>query len=464
MTSRAESQVTHGAALSFTRRAPERLRRSGVSAQGAATILYAAVLFNLLLCFINTNVLGIGAIHVILAEGAILGAALLLPMVRSERAPGRLHLLLGLLFATWLLLSILRQDIDPKFFRDVAIIPIFVLLGLAARGEHIHRYVFWLHMTIVALAVWEALSVRSFVSVFSIADYFTSTRGSDADEWWVESGLYISAMRPEERFLFSDLPLHRLSSVFLEPVSFGNYVVIATIWLAGFWDRIPARMRMIAAASTVLLLIGSDSRMATVSGGAILLALAFRRFIPNIAPLLVAPIVIAAMFLAVRLLHLQSGLDTFEGRIAHAVEVFRAFDLTHYAGLSLDLRRDAEDAGFAYIIMTQSLLGAAALWSILFFRKLRTPQARYIHLAAAIYVALNLTVSWSLFSIKSAALLWFLLGLAIADDRAREGETAPEPPNGGESKRAVRAGTPQRHGWVGGRPREGRALAGTVPR
>jgi putative polymerase len=425
--------VSPGGTLALPARAlSHRTARSGVSADVAAAIVVAAVLFNIVLCFVDTNVMRLSSGHVMLVEGLVLAAALLVPLAQSPRAPGRLHLLLILLFASWLLLSILRQSIEPKYFRDVAIIPIFVLLGLATRGEQIHRRLFWLHMTIVLLALWEALSVQSFVSVFSIADYFSHTRGLLVDEWWVDSGLYLSAVRPEARFLLADLPLHRLSSVFLEPVSFGNYVVIATIWLAGFWHRIPHRMRMVGAVTTLLLLVGSDSRMATVSGVAILLAVAFRRFIPSAAPLLVAPLVVAAMFLGVHLLDLRSGIDNFEGRIAHAVEVFRAFDLDHYAGLSLSFTREAEDAGFAYIIMTQSLLGAAFLWTIVFFRRLRTAEARYVHLAVALYVALNLTVSWSLFSIKSAALLWFLLGLSIANDQP-EGEQerkakAPVPP------------------------------------
>ena len=424
-----------------------------VSATVGAGILWAAVLFNLLLCFADTNLLRLSAAPVMLVEGAILGAALLLPLARSRRGPNRMDFLLIGLFGTWLLLSILRQVIDPKYFRDVAIIPIFVLLGLATRGEGLHRRLFWLHMVIVAFAVWEAISVTNFVSVFSIGDYFAHTRGKANIDWSVESGLYLSAIRPEARFLFPALPLHRLSSVFLEPVSLGNYVVIATIWVAGFWRQIPQRMRMVAAVTTLLLLIGSDSRMATVTCIALLLALPARRFIPALAPVLVAPLVIAAMVLAVLALHLQAGTDDFGGRIGHAVETFRAFTLSNYAGLSLSLLSDAEDAGFAYIVMTQSLLMAVALWVSLFLRRLRTPESRYVHLAVALYVALNLTVSWSLFSIKTAGLLWFLLGKSLRDDAESADSAGPgAPPRElrAEPRPPATPGAPgaQRLGWL----------------
>jgi putative polymerase len=399
-----------------------------LSSGTAGNVLWACVLFNLGLCFVNSSVVGISALHVIAAVAVILAAAFLLPFSRGARAPGRMDLLLILLFGTWLLLSILRQNADPKYFRDVAIIPLFILLGMAScNGEGLHRRLFWLHIVILGFALWEAFAVTSFVRVFSIADYFASTRGSNTLAWSVDSGLFLSSVRPEERFLFADLPIHRLSSVFLEPVSLGNYVVIATIWLAGFWKQIPAWMRFPAVLATLLLLAGSDSRMATVTCLAILLALPFKRFIFPLAPALTAPLVIAAMALVAWALDLKSGLDDFGGRIAHAVEVLGAFRLEDYAGLSLAQLEGSEDAGFAYIILTQSLVVAAILWACLFVRKLQSADSRYVHLAIALYVALNLTVSWSLFSIKTAAIVWVLLGRSIRDDREGAAVDAPAP-------------------------------------
>jgi putative polymerase len=402
-------------------------RETGISEKTSAQLVFAAVLFNLVLCFVNTHIVRLSPLSVMATEAAILGAAFLLPFTRPGRHPGRLDALLLLFLASWLLLAILRQTVDPKLLRDVAIIPVFVLLGLSSRGEGLHRKIFWLHMVILFFAIWEAVDVPSFVRVFGIAEYFNQTRGSVSQDWWIDSGLYISAVRPEARFLFPDLPLHRLSSVFLEPVSLGNYVVIATIWLAGFWRHIPHRMRQIGVVGTLLLLVGSDSRMATVACALVLLAFLVRRWTPPAAPVLVAPVVIAAMFLAAAGLGLQSGVDTFGGRIAHAVETFRSFTLANYAGLSLDKLREAEDAGFAYIIMAQSLPIALLLWTGMFLRRLRTVEGRFIHLAIAIYVALNLTVSWSIFTVKTAAILWLLLGRSIRDDREAEEEFSPRP-------------------------------------
>lgn len=379
--------------------------------------LWATVLFNLILCFVDTNVAVINQQIVVVSEAAILAAILLLPFAVPGRKVGRLDLLLVLLLANWLILSIVRQQADPKMFRDVAIIPLFVVAGLASRGDGFHKSFFWLHMTIFAFAVWEALSVPSFVSVFSVGDYFAHTRGSANDEWWVDSGLYLSSIRPEARFLFSNLPLHRLSSVFLEPVSLGNYVIIATIWLIGFWRQIPRRLAIIAAVVNVLLLIGCDSRMATVTCLILLLIAPAKRWIPSFAPILTAPIAIGAMFAAVSIFGLVAGNDDFPGRIAYSVEVFRSFKLEDFAGFSLDQIKNTQDSGFAYLINSQSLIVAIVIWATIFSRHLVTPESRYVHLAVAIYLALNLTVSWSLFSIKTAGLLWFLLGRVLADQK-----------------------------------------------
>ncbi len=419
-------------------------RPAGATSSWPEGLLWASALFNLLLCFVHSHVVPLSSLPVMAVEAAILGAALLAPFALNSRSPGRMDALLLLLLANWLLLSILRQAVELKMFRDVAIVPIFVLLGMASRGTALHGRLFWLHMTVFAFAVWEAVSPESFVSVFSIGDYFAHTRGLDNEDWWVDSGLYLSAVRPEARFLFPNLPVHRLSSVFLEPVSLGNYVMIATIWLAGFWHRIPRRMRIIAAIVNLLLLIGSDSRMASLTCIVLLLAVPVRRWIPPFIPILTAPVVIVAMFVAVAALGLETGLDNFGGRLAHSVSTFRDLELEHYLGMRLDRLRAAEDAGFAYVIMSQSLIVGLTIWGCLFLRRMNTAESRYIHLAVALYVALNLTVSWSLFSIKTAALLWFLLGRAIRDDMAATPEEAPDVP------RAAVANTPAKAGRLAG--------------
>lgn len=390
-------------------------------------IVAACILFNFVLCFLHTNVVEIGAAHVMAAEAIILGSALLLPFMIKGRRPERLYYLLFALFVTWIVLSLARQTINPKLFRDVAIIPVFILLGQASRDSSFDKRMFSLHIIILGFGLWEALSLNTFVSVFSVADFFAHTRGFDNEDWWVDNGLYISSVRPESRFLFPSLSLHRVSSVFLEPVSLGNYVIIATIWLATSWQRMPSWMRWSAALVTLLLLVGCDSRMATMACLVIIAAAGLRRWIPPYAAVPTVPIVIALMFAAVALLGLEKGVDDFGGRIAYSVSVMRGFEAADYFGISLAKMREVEDAGFAYLIMSQSIIMFALLWVVVFVKRLRTTRACFVHFAVAIYLTLNLTVSWGVFSIKTAALLWFLLGKSNGEDADAEASAATDP-------------------------------------
>jgi putative polymerase len=71
----------------------------------------------------------------------------------------------------------------------------------------------------------------------------------------------------------------------------------------------------------------------------------------------------------------------------------------------------AADSGIAYTITTQSVFGLIAFWLFLVLNAAeRTPeQIRYLH-ALCVFLVLTLLISYSLFSIKTAALLWFIHG------------------------------------------------------
>jgi putative polymerase len=75
----------------------------------------------------------------------------------------------------------------------------------------------------------------------------------------------------------------------------------------------------------------------------------------------------------------------------------------------------AADSGIAYFILTQSSIGVAVIWlSICFLPSSRAFASRaYVH-AIAIFIPLNLMVSYSFFSIKVASLIWFCYGYLYA--------------------------------------------------
>src|SRR4051812_35310612 len=83
----------------------------------------AAVTFNFGLCLVNANVGGLGRGIVIAAELVIVSAALALSC-RNWRPDYRPWLAyLGGTIVLWLVLSLMRQNADPKLVRDILIIP-----------------------------------------------------------------------------------------------------------------------------------------------------------------------------------------------------------------------------------------------------------------------------------------------------------------------------------------------------
>jgi putative polymerase len=87
------------------------------------------------------------------------------------------------------------------------------------------------------------------------------------------------------------------------------------------------------------------------------------------------------------------------------------FDIWEWMGNSDRLISQAADSGIAYTITTQSIFGLIAFWLFLVLNAAeRTPeQIKYLH-ALCVFIVLSLLVSYSLFSIKTAALLWFIHG------------------------------------------------------
>ena len=93
------------------------------------------------------------------------------------------------------------------------------------------------------------------------------------------------------------------------------------------------------------------------------------------------------------------------------MELLTRFDIWEWIGNSDRLVGSVLDSGIAYTITTQSIFGLTAFWVFLVLNAAeRTPeQIKYLH-AICLYIALTLLVSYSLFSIKTAALAWFIHG------------------------------------------------------
>jgi putative polymerase len=269
------------------------------------------------------------------------------------------------------------------------------------------------HAVVLVVLLLEAINPSTYSALFHVQDYYINTRGYVAENFWnKESDLFVSAVRPDTR-MFSFIELHRLSSVFLEPVSLGNYCIVITAFVCACFRQLTTATRWFLIVGTLLALLGCDGRLAALSSLMIIAAALAVSWLPPYSAVLYLPGVTAAVFVVVYAFGLHGGSDDFSGRIAHTVELIERFGLVEFLGVSTDrvLISQAVDSGLAYLILTQSLFGVVLLWLFIALGSAeRTPaQLRFKH-AACIYLSLTMMVSFAFLSIKTAALLWFVHG------------------------------------------------------
>jgi putative polymerase len=226
-------------------------------------LIYAAVLFNMGLCFIGTQ----GHLHISNAivatcEIVILGAGLY--AIRAQVGPNVLRFT-SVLAAYLIGLKLIDSGLDLKILHDLAIAYIFYELGRRADIGQAQRLVWVLMAIIVPIGIFEAAAPGSFGALFDVWTYYVDKGVIAAGTInYTNTTSFISGSRggQESRmFLAGLLGPGRFSSVFLEPVSMGNFAVIVFAWCLS----VPAASRawragLIALAATCVVL--SDSRFA----------------------------------------------------------------------------------------------------------------------------------------------------------------------------------------------------------
>lgn len=389
-------------------------------------LVLAAIAFNLFLCFVNTHIAGVGSLHVMASEVLIVS----LVFLASYRSIREIHLILLGGIALWVLsLASIRvavgtdSGIDVKIVRDLAIPLAFFLLGTRARDVRTaDRVVFVAAAIVLAVALFEYFWLETFLRVFNVAKYYIARGTMGARDALQSADLFISGMRPAGaeggRNLLPFLGDHRVSSVFLEPVSLGNFGAIVVIWGLVRW-RFGRSLQLATLAAGLSLVVLADSRF-----GAYLCALAlFLTFLPTrlvtMGALSIPVVAIAVLALVPALVtgsydpqnrYVDNG---FVGRFVLSAQILSEFDFLTWMGLKA-LRMQAFDSGYAYIIGGIGIVGLLAVWGLFFAIKGGSEQFYMFRNLAAIYYGTVLCVSNSPFTIKTASLLWFLIGaLAI---------------------------------------------------
>ena len=151
------------------------------------------------------------------------------------------------------------------------LIPTFVLLGMTVPFHRVKTGVTILHIIVVAGVLFEALFTSAYAGLLDVRQYYIATRAFDQSAFWdTTSDLFLSATRPEARF-FNFIDLHRVSSVFFEPVSLGNYVIILTAFLCANFGKFSIWYRAFLLGGIVIALVGCDGRLAAICSTVIVL-------------------------------------------------------------------------------------------------------------------------------------------------------------------------------------------------
>jgi putative polymerase len=387
------------------------------------SVLILAVCFNALLSIINGHVVTLERTHVALAEVIVYAAALAIVLINPDRKMMPWFLLTLFIALNGILLSVCNDAFNAKYIRDVLVIPTFIMLGMTCSSKSLTRPVVVLQTIVVAVALLEAFRPDTYSEIFRVLNYYVNTRDFSAGQFWnADSNLFLSATRPGERF-FGFVDLHRLSSVFLEPVSLGNYCVIVAILLIASWREISRGLRSYLVLSTLALLIGCDGRLAAVSILIIMIVIRFLRNLSSRWSAFYLPIILVISIGFVWALKLEPN-DDFGGRLAGSVWTLSQMGLAGLVGFDARSSDMAADSGISYFVLTQSVFGLSVIWlTVCLVPVGRSYSARlYVH-GIAIFIPLSLMVSYSFFSIKVASLIWFTYGYLFVKDSAVEVST-----------------------------------------
>ena len=371
-------------------------------------LLVGALTFNMALCFLNTNVMPVNDTMVMGCEVVLVATTLYLGLGRNA-AP---YLLLAVFLSYAAMLMAMRPLIDPKAVRDFLIPIAFYLLGKTYNDPRLaDRAALICGSIVVVFGLFEFLALDLYVTYFNIIKYYVA-RGTVApsDVSSQTGALFASGLRPDSRTLLPFLGPHRASSVFLEPISTGNFGAILYIWTL---NRKGMAHRWLTMATGLTAIVLSDSRFGAnvciVATVAYLAAPWTPRFVWLAAPF-VALIGLATYGFTSAEVNWQNNLA---GRLLWTARLLTSLSPEAVWGLSPE-KPFLSDSGYAYSLNQIGLIGVIGFWSLFIFTPENSPRAWRFKVCVAAYICLLMLVSDSVYSIKTAALLWFMTGTSDA--------------------------------------------------
>lgn len=381
-------------------------------------ILIASVVYQAVLAFIHTHVHRSSALHVAGAEFLIYLACVL---VLARRIRLEFVTVVALVLAYLLLLTLFREGLDFKGFRDVMIPLLFYWLGRHV-GDigYADRLLKGLVVLVLIVGFFELFFLPQYTYLLDIFSYYVSTGTVTISTNFIrDSALNLNGLRPEgigRTILPSLLGSHRVSSVFLEPVSLGNFAVIVAAWGLSK-PRAEFRSMLFFLLSAVVLVALADSRYGLIVVSALIL-LRMTLHGRMHAAFMVLPFVSIVALVLIGLYFDGGVADDIMGRLYWTGDTLLNFDLGKMIGVQ-GFNLPYGDMGYAYLLSRWGVLLCLAMWGALWLVRMADERGVRFRAYAALYISLILTVSGtSFFALKTAGLLWFLVG-SCADKKTR---------------------------------------------
>jgi len=376
------------------------------------TLTLMAVLYNCCLCFANTVLFTISPAVVISAEVILIGSALTLVWYRSFR----LNAILVALAAYFYTVMMIRSQFDPKILRDVLIPIAFFFLGYHFGTLRVaDRLVTLLLIVALADALFEWLAPTAYAHYFDVARYYIE-RGTTGQEEHQFFGGFFNSARFQNRTLLPVLGDHRVSGIFLEAPSVGNFGGIVFAWILLRPKRLWSFM--LKTIAVVMIVVLADARFGLYFCIFVAAVYPLSRFIPR-ALLLMGPFV---AMIALVTYAIAEGPQVFDndmvGRFLYAGQILSKIYAPQVFGLGASdistgtsfASDPVNDSAYTYVLVEIGIVGAAALWALFIYSPVANKDAWRFKIVVAFYYILVLTIAASAFTIKTAALLWFLYG------------------------------------------------------
>jgi putative polymerase len=380
----------------------------------APALVVFATAYMALLCFINTT-WGGAARFVSLVDGAVIVSAMILAL--QGQTP-RLLVPLMVIAVNFLLLGVVIGGLNIKAVRDVLAPLAFLALGWRyGTMDGAKRAFYAISVLVVAFGIFEYALKADYVRYFNVLQFYID-RGvlNEESARYTTDSLFVSGTRGAARNMLPFLGQHRVASIFLEPVSMGNFGAIAAAFALSLGAR-EQRAAWVAAIIAAFAVIMADARFGAVT---VILMVVTRFTVPRrwtAIAVLAAPIAAMALLFVMGSTGIGTG-DDLPTRLAASGRALMAMDIVQLLGAGREPLL-TQDSGYYYALRSFGLVFCVVAWIAFAASPAPGSQSRRFKLLMGLYMALLLCVSGaSLFALKTSALCFFLVGALAAADGA----------------------------------------------